>query len=926
MLKRLFIFSVVVSLFLQTAIVFGQKGDKLPPLNVKEYQLKNGLRVVLHQDRSTPIVAVNLWYHVGSKNEAAGRTGFAHLFEHMMFQGSKNYDSRYMTPLQEAGGLINATTNEDRTYYYEVVPSNFLELALYMESDRLSGLLEAMTQEKLDNQRDVVKNEKRERLDNVPYNSVYERIQDIMYPKNHPYNWLAIGSMEDLTAASLDDVKSFFRQYYVPNNTVLVLSGDFEEKQARGWIEKYFGNLAKGAEIKRPNAAMPKLDGEIRKTYTEVVPLPRIYMVWHGSPRFSADEPALDVLSSILSDGRTSRLQSNLLYSKELVQGVNASNDASEIGGLFDIQATARPNKTLEEIEKELNAEIEKIKSTPPSAEEVNRALNVIEAQTVYNLQTINGKGGQLSNYAGYLKQPNYFQADLDRYRKVTPADVQRVAKNYLTKNRLVITYLPGKADAPKINPDANRPTSLKEKEVDEARIAEQTARLPKPQANPKFALPPIEKAKLQNGLEVWMVKQSELPIVSMNLVVKSGGTFEPQGKNGVASLTTAMLDDGTKNRSAIEIANQLQSIGASVNAGTNWDSATVAMQTLTKHLDSALDIYADVITNPIFPESEFENLRRRAVGQFLQQKSNPGAISNLVYNRVLYGNHPYGKNLSGNEQDVKALKRDDLMNYYETTFRPNNATLIVVGDIDKTTLLPKLEKSFANWKANEVAKNDFPNAAQLEKAGIYLVDKAGAPQSVVAIGQVGISRDNPDFFAVQMMNSILGGSGGRLYMNLRETKGYTYGATSNFSMRRGTGPFTAAANVQTAVTKESVQEFLKELNGIRGAIPVTEKELDAHKQRAIRLYPAGFETVGQISNQLSNLVVYNLPDSYFNDYINKVGAVTVEDVNRVANKYLDPSKMAIVIVGDRKEIEPKLKELGFPLTILDADGKPIAE
>jgi zinc protease len=922
MLKKYLIFTLVVGLFLQATIVFGQKGDKLPPLNVKEYQLKNGMRVILHEDKSTPIVAVNLWYHVGSKNEAAGRTGFAHLFEHMMFQGSKNFDARYSTPLQEAGGIINGTTDEDRTYYYEVVPSNFLELALYMESDRLGGLLDAMTQEKLDNQRDVVKNEKRERIDNVPYNSVFERVQDAMYPKGHPYNWLAIGSMEDLTAASLDDVKSFFRQYYVPNNTVLVLSGDFDEKQARGWIEKYFGGLAKGAEIKRPTAALPKLDGEIRKTYTEAVPLPRLYMVWHSSPQYSADEPALDILSAILSNGRTSRLQSNLVFSKEIAQGAGAGNNTSEIGGLFQIQVTARPGKTLEEIEKEVNTEIERLKQTPPTAEEVSRALNGVEASAIYNLQTVLGKGGQLGGYAGYLKQPNYFQADLDRYRKVTPADVQRVANNYLTKNRLVISYLPGKGET-KINPDANRPTSVKEKEVNAERVAEQTARLPKPLANPKLTLPPIEKAKLANGLEVWMVQQTELPIISMNLVVKSGATFEPEGKNGVALLTANMLDDGTKTRSAAEIANGLQSIGAFVNANPGWDSTNVGLQTLTKHLDAALDVYADVITNPAFPETEFEGLRRRTLGGLLQQKSNPGAIANTVYNRVLYGEHPYGKSISGNEQSVKALTRDDLVKFYESVYRPNNSTLIVVGDINKATLLPKLEKAFANWKEGAVTRGEVPAVQPMEKTGIYLVDKPGAPQSVVSIGQVGVSRDNPDFFAVQIMNSILGGSGGRLYMNLRETKGYTYGASSNFSFRRGAGPFTAGANVQTAVTKESVQEFLKELNGIRGAVPVTSKELDAHKQRLIRLYPAGFETVGQISGQLSNLAVYNLPDSYFNEYLAKIGAVTVEDVSRVANKYLDPSKMAIVIVGDRREVEPKLKELGYSVTILDAEGKP---
>lgn len=928
MFKKSVILSIV-ALILLSPFVFGQtSGGKLPPINIKEFQLKNGLRVVLHEDKSTPIVAVNMWYHVGSKNEAPGRTGFAHLFEHMMFQGSGNYVESFSKPLQEAGGIINGTTDEDRTYYYEVVPSNFLELALYLEADRMNNLLDAMSQEKLDNQRDVVKNEKRQRLDNVPYGSSFEREQALMYPKGHPYNWLAIGSMEDLSAASMEDVKSFFRQYYVPNNAVLVLSGDFDEKQARVWIEKYFGVIKRGTEINRPNAPMPKFNGEIRKTFEEDVPLPRLYLSWHSVPRFSADEAALDILSYILTSGRNSRLQSNLVYGRQFAQTIFSGNDTHEIGGLFEIQATAPPGKTLDEIEKEINAEIERLKQEPPTAEELSRAKNSIEASTIYNLQTVLGKGGQIGTFAGFLNKPGYFQNQLDDYRNVTASDVQRVAREYLTANRLVMNYLPGtKKNEQKINDQANRPTSNKPKAFDQALIAQQAAQLPKPGANPKFSLPPIEKTKLSNGLEVWMVKQSELPIVSMNLVIKSGATFEPETKNGVAVMTASLLDDGTKTRTAVDISNSLQSIGAILNSNTGWDATSVSMQTLTKNLDAALDIYADVIANPAFPEAEFETLRRRALVGLIQQKSNAGAIADTVYNRVLYGSHPYGRNLSGTEQSIKALTRNDLVNYYETIYHPNNAVLIVVGDVSKDVMLPKLEKAFANWKAGEVEGDQLPLVQSPEKAGIYLVDRPGSAQSVVSIGQPGISRDNPDFYAVQIMNSILGGGGsGRLYQNLRETKGYTYGAYSSFAFRRGAGPFAASADVQTAVTKESIAEFMKELAGIRGAIPITQKELEFNKQSVIRRYPAAFETVGQISNQLSNLAVYNLPDSYFNEYIQRINAVTIDNVNRVANKYLDPSKMAIVIVGDRKEIEAKIKELGYPVTILDAEGHVISE
>lgn len=919
--------SLLILLVLLTGLASAQKGEQLPPIKYQEFTLKNGLHVVMHEDKSTPIVAVNLWYHVGSKNEVTGRTGFAHLFEHMMFQGSKNYVDGWRG-VDELGGNVNGTTNEDRTYYFEVVPSNYLERVLYLEADRMGGLLDAMTQEKLDNQRDVVKNERRQRVDNVPYGTMSERIGEIMYPEGYPYHHSVIGSMEDLSAASLEDVKAFFRQYYVPNNAVLVLSGDFDEKQARAWVEKYFGPIPRGADITRPNPAQPKLSGEIRKTYEDTVPLPRLSLVWHGVPQYAPDEPALDMLASILSSGRGSRLQSNLVYGKEIAQQVAAFDGTNEIAGLFQITALAKPGKTLDEVEKEINTEIERIKREPPTAEEMTRALNAREAITIYRLETVLGKGGQLANYTGYLNQPGYLQTEVERYRKVTPADVRRVANQYLTANRLVISYVPRKGEVPKMNAEVNKPTSVNSKKKDEALIARQEAMLPKGQPNPKFSLPAIEKTKLSNGLNVWLVRRSELPIISMNLVLGSGATFDPADKSGIASMTATMLNQGTKTRSAIDIANQLQSIGALVNAGASWDATNISMQTLTRNLDQALDIFSDVIVNPSFPASELESLRRRALVGFLQRKANPTAVADVVYNRVLYGSQPYGRQLTGDEKSVKAMTRDDVMNFYNANYRPNNATLIVVGDVDKGTLMPKLEKAFAGWKPGDASQTNakIADETMMAKPGIYLVDKPGAAQSSVSIGQVGIERSNPDYYAVQVMNSILGGGGtARLFMNLREDKGYTYGAYSRFSVRRAAGPFAAAGEIQTVSTKEAVEEFMKELNGIRGQRPVTPKELEDNKQALIRRFPAGFETVGQISTQLSNLVIYNLPDNTFNDYISKINAVTLEDVNRVANKYLTPDKMAIVIVGDRKVIEPGLKQLGYPITLMDTEGAPIA-
>jgi len=915
---------IFVGLSLVLSLV-AQSADKLPPINVKEYKLKNGLTVLLHEDHSTPIVAVNAWYHVGSKNEAPGRTGFAHLFEHMMFQGSGNYIDGWRA-VDELGGNVNGTTNEDRTYYYEAIPSNFLERTLYMEADRMGNLLAAMDQAKLDNQRDVVKNERRFRVDNVPYGTMGERIDEIMYPESHPYHHSVIGSMADLSAASIDDVKNFFRQYYVPNNAYLVLSGDFNEKQARMWIEKYFGKIKAGAPINRPDAPMPQLSGVIRKQYEDpFANLSRVNLVWPGVRQYHPDEAALDILSSILSSGRGSRLQSNLVFGKELVQQVFANNGTSEIGGQFQISATARQGKSLDEIEQEINKEIERVKRDGVTADEVNRAVSAREAQAIYGLQTVLGKGGRLADYAGYVGKPNYFQQDLDRYLKVTPDEVKRVANQYLGANHLVMAYVPSKTPPPPAATD--KPASTETKKKDEALIAKQEAMLPKGGPDPKFTLPAIEKSKLSNGLNLWVVQQHELPIVSMNLVINGGGASESPEKSGVASMTAAMLTQGTKARTALDISNSLQAIGAQVNGGASWDNSGVSMQTITKNLDKALDIYADVVSNPAFPEQEFQQLKRRTLGGLLQRKASATAVAGVVYDKVLYGEQPYGRQLTGDERTIKALGRDDLANFYRANYVPNNATLIVVGDVQPADIKARLEKAFANWKSGDVKASSLSEQRMAAKPAIYIVDKPGAAQSSVSIGTVGIERSNPDYYAVQVMNSILGGGGtARLFMNLREDKGYTYGAYSRFTPRRAAGPFSASGEIQTVSTKEAVQEFLKEINGIRGSRPVTQTELEVNKQSFIRRFPAGFETVGGISNQLANLVTYNLPDSYFNDYIRNINAVTVEDVNRVANKYLDPSKMAIVIVGDRNVIQPKLTELGMPIVILDTEGNPITQ
>ncbi|HEX8142809.1 MAG TPA: insulinase family protein [Pyrinomonadaceae bacterium] len=978
----------------------------LPPIKFTDSNLDNGLRLILHEDHSTPIVAVNVWYHVGSKNEVPGRTGFAHLFEHMMFQGSKHYDNDFFVPLQEAGGTLNGSTNSDRTNYWEVVPSNFLELALWLESDRMGYLLDALTEEKLTNQRDVVKNEKRQNYDNRPYGLVSEEIAARMYPSSHPYRWLTIGSMEDLDAASLTDVSDFFRRFYTPNNASLVIAGDFDAVEARRLVEKYFGPIARGPAVEPVVAPAPSLDGEVRVTMEDRVSLPRIYISWHGVPAWAPDDSELDTLSTVLAGGKGSRLYKALVYEQQIAQDVTAFNNSREIAGQFQIVVTAKPGKSMEELERAIDDQLERIKTdAPPTAEEMERAYNARESSFVYSLQTIGGFGGrsdQLNQYAVFLNDPGYFQQDLARYAGVTAQDVSRVTRTYLTDERLVLTVVPGaraagktyasgpapagpssaalepaqqtpgplipgaqstpapssitggggpspagqaspvepaagvrqqtKAEAAATTPAGATPpataahSGVHEEPDEQVRLGGLYAP-PMRQPDPSFVLPSIQRRTLSNGLELVIVEHKDLPVVTLSMVLRTGAAADPQDGAGLASISAALLDEGTKTRSALDISNELAAIGARLGTGADWDLSGVSLLTVTRHLERALEIFTDVLINPAFPESELELQRNTRLTTIMQRRDNPQDIAGLVYASLLYGRqHPYGHPIIGDEPSVRAATILDVKSFYETYYRPNNATLIVVGDVHPDTLVPQLERAFSRWERADVPPTIIPAPPVRDRAGLYLVDKPGAAQSILVIGQVGPSRATPDYFPLLLMNMMLGGQfTSRLNLNLREDKGYTYGARTFFDYRRGPGPFAASTSVQTAVTRQSIEEIFKELRGIRGEIPITDAELDFSKQAVIRGFPRSFETPEQIANRLADVVLYELPDDYFNRYIGNIRDVSREAVADAALRYLDPSKMITLVVGDREAIEPELRsldEVGPTLTILDTEGR----
>ncbi len=940
---------------------------QIPVLKFQKYKLANGLQVILHEDHGTPIVGVNIWYHVGSKDERPGRTGFAHLFEHMMFQGSKHYDKIYFGPIQAAGGRLNGSTAMDRTNYWETVPSNYLELALWMESDRMGFLIPAMTQAKLDNQRDVVKNERRQSYDNRPYGLVHETILAALYPPDHPYSWPTIGSMKDLTEASREDIADFFRRYYHPANASLCIAGDFDPAVAKRLVEKYFGSIPAGPKVMHPEPRTPELKEEKLVHMTDRVGLARVYIVWPTPPHFTADDAALDVLGHVLAGGKTSRLYRRLVREKQIAQDVQAYQDGQELTGEFAIVATVRPGHTIAEVEAVMAEELARIKTEPPATDEIDRAVNTFEARLVRSLESISDFGGRadhLNLYNTYTGDPGYMAKDFGRYSCVDPAKVMQVARQFLGPGRVVVEVVPGNEISTKPNPlllaEAARarmahklPSPIGKRSRGEgdnfpspigrgaggegvnlrtpnARGAgdEDAAResLPHGAAEPTFTLPPVRRSTLSNGMQLLVVEKHELPIINLNIVFPVGRANDAAQTPGLAEMTAVVWDEGTPTRTAEEIASQLGGMGSSISLAADWDTTSARLFSLKRHLPKTLAIFADILREPSFPESELHRQEIAVLGRLTQIRNEPTVLASLAATQLLYGyDHPYGHPPWGTPHVIKGLHPADLKRFYEGQIRPENAAVIAVGDIAIDELKQRLEESLGGWKSASPAPADPDfTVPPRRQTSLVLIDKPHAAQSVIQFALVGARRNTADFFPQNVMNMVFGGQfSSRLNMNLREQKGYTYGARSGWDWRvHERGPFVASASVQTVVTAQALAEFLKELDGVVGARPVEEKELDFCKKYITRGYTGSFETTSQVAAQLETLVAYRLPDDYFNTVVPGVRAVTADDTMRVAKKYLTLDRLSIVVVGDREKIEPELRKLpiGKDLTVFQFD------
>lgn len=884
----------------------------LPEIPYEKHVLPNGLTLIIHEDHKAPIVAVNVWYHVGSKNEKKGKTGFAHLFEHLMFNGSEHFNDDYFKALERVGATdLNGTTNVDRTNYFQNVPSSALDMVLFLESDRMGHLLGAIDQAKLDEQRGVVQNEKRQG-ENQPYGVVRQLLAEYTYPAGHPYSWTTIGSMEDLNAASLEDVKEWFRTYYGPNNAVLVIAGDINGAEVKAKVEKYFGDIPPGPPIVKQTTYIAKMTGERRAWAQDRVPQARLYMVWNVPPLTDPEADLLDLVASVLSTGKTSRLYKRLVYDEQIATDVFASVWGKELGSQFMIVATAKPGGDLAQVERAIREELGKLLAEGPSKEEVERAQLTFRADFLRGIERVGGFGGKsdvLASGQVFYGDPGAYKRQWATVAEASPASLQNVAQKWLADGLFLLEVHP----FPKLAATG---------------AGVERSHLPEVTQMPVPRFPKVETAQLPNGLQLVVARRSAVPLVEMELVVDAGFSSDSPEKLGQASLAMAMLDEGTKSRTALQISQELQRLGAELYTGSTLDSSFVALSALKEKLGDSLALFADVILNPTFPEADVARLQKQEMAKLAREKVTPVTMGLRVLPTLLYGEgHPYAVPFTGtgSEETVAKLSREDLVAFHRTYFKPNNATLIVVGDVSLTEMRAQVEKLFGSWQPGDVPAKRLHKISGPKTAEVYILDRLGSQQSVIFAGLLLPPKDDPRSEALRLVHEVLGGSfTSRLNMNLREDKHWSYGARFVFPDARGQRPFFAVAPVQADKTKEALAEVVKEISDIVGSRPITEEELEKAKGNLTLTLPGRWETNEAVLRSLFEVVQFGLPWDYPLKSAEAIKMQDLTNVRSVASQLLQPAKVVYVVVGDRAKIEAGVRELNLgQVRLLDSEGKP---
>ncbi len=893
----------------------------------RKYRLDNGLTVLLHKDSSDPLVHVDVTYHVGSAREEPGKSGFAHFFEHMMFQGSENVaDEQHFKIVTEAGGTLNGTTNRDRTNYFQTVPNNQLEKMLWLESDRMGYLLGAVTQEKFEVQRETVKNERGQRYDNRPYGLMREKIAEALYPNGHPYSWMTIGYVDDLDRVDVNDLKAFFLRWYGPNNATLTIGGDIDEAQTLAWVKKYFGGIPRGPEVKDAAKAPARLTETRYLTHEDQVHMPLLSWTIPTVYAHHEDEAALDVLADILGSGKTSLFYKNLVKQGVAVQA-GVSHPCAELACTLSMYALANPEKVanLGELDNIIKASLDEFEQRGVSLDDLNRTKMAIESRTIFGLQTVSGKVSTLAANETFYHQPDLVQQNIDRYAAVTQQDVMRVYRQYVKgKHKVVLSIVPrGKTGLQAKAPNFSFTRTLGEiSRVGEDELKLRAAKAdfdrsvtPPSGPNPETRVPEYWQATLGNGIKVMGAPNDETPTVYLQLNMEGGPLLDPIDKAGLASFTAAMMNEATQNFSNEALANELKLLGSAISFSASGRYTTVSLSSLTKNLDKTLTLLEEKLLRPKFDPADFARIKARTLQSVKQSMKNASTLSNRASLQLLYGqNNRLGLPQGGTLASIQAITLDDVKAFYERYYSPAMANLIVVGDKDKTDMLAKLE-FLEKWQGQQYSLPSFAGFPRPDKPAIYFVHKPGAAQSVVSVLKHAMPFDaHGEYYRSTLMNFPLGGAfNSRINLNLREDKGYTYGARAGFRADKERGRFVMSASVKKDNTADALAEMLKELTTFNQS-GMNDEELAFMRQAIGQRDALKYESLSQKAGFLRMLLTYDMTPQDIETRNELVQQIKKAELNALAKKHLNPASMQMLVVGDKDSVLPQLATLGYPV------------
>jgi len=923
-------------LILVVVLLAGCKNEKKEEsfsIPFEKYTLSNGLTVILNEDKSDPIVAVALYYHVGSSREVQGKTGFAHLFEHMMFQKSENVgEDQLFKNIQGAGGTLNGSTSQDRTNYYEIVPKNALEMALWMEADRMGFLTNTVTRAALVNQQNVVQNEKRQSVDNAAYGFNSEIIAKNLYPAGHPYSWTVIGLMEDLTSASVEDVRAFHKKYYAPNNSTLAISGDINKEEVKILVEKYFGEIPSGEAIEK-RGPMPAALASTVKLYHEdnFAKAPQLTMAFPTVERFSKDSYALNFLGELLASTKKAPLYTVLVKDKKLTSRVMARNGSQELAGNFTISVGANPGVNLTDVEKAIFEGLDKFEKDGFTEEDLIRIKASYETSFVSRFASVQGKAFTAAEYTMNTGDPEYYKKDLAGIQAVTMEDIKAVYAKYIKgKNFVQTSFVPkgqlnlvaeGSVNAGIIEEDVTNAAEVKADAMAEEPIVKTPSKFdrsvkPAIGPDPTVTIPQVWSSTLGNGIKVWGIEHNELPLIQYTITMDGGHQAEEITKAGLANLTASLMNEGTMNKTPEQLEDAIGLLGASIRVGSGDDNISISVNTLAKNFGKTISLVEEMLLEPRWDEEQFALAKSRIINSLKRNKGDASYLASTTLNKLLFGeNNILALDASGTEESISSISIDDLKAYYDKYISPSKARLLITGNVTQQ----QVEAAFANlsqkWPSKEVTVPGIQVPVAPEKSVIYFVDVPGAKQSVIYIGAPSVPRTNPDYYPAYVANYKLGGSfNGIFNLILREEKGFTYGARSNISGSKEYGTFTASSMVRTNSTLESVNIFKTEMEKYRENIP--QEYVDFTKDALLKGNALRFETIGSLLGMLNTMTSYDLPADYIRQEEAFVKALTPEKQLEIVKKYIDPSKMYYVVAGDAKTQLKELEKAGL--------GKPI--